>query len=81
MIHGDTCGQTEWLMQIMITLLPAKLYFASSPPIPMANGGLELQLGDVACAKTKASRIFEVLENQHEIDQWMPHDAQPHEAG
>jgi len=47
----------------------------------MANEGLELQLGDVACAKTKASRILEVLENQHEIDQWMPYDAEAHEVG
>lgn len=47
----------------------------------MANAGLELQLGDVACAMTKASKILEALENHLGIDQWMPCDAEAHAVG
>ena len=47
----------------------------------MANAGLQLQPGDVACVETKASRILEVLVNQLETDQWMPYNAEAHEVG
>lgn len=47
----------------------------------MANAGLQLQPGDVACATTKASKILEVRVNQLETDRWMPYNAEAHEVG
>ena len=40
-----------------------------------------MQVGDVVCAMTKASKILEALENQLGIDQWMPCDAEAHAVG